>query len=71
MDANRFDAIAHAFSVGTPRRTALGFLGAGFATVLAQFGIEVAEAKNKQTKKSCKHGKQRCGKKCIPKAYCC
>jgi hypothetical protein len=69
MDADRFDALTRSFQLVSPRRTALGVLGAGLAGLLATSTQESA-AKPKKGK-DCPRGKKKCQRKCIPKNDCC
>jgi hypothetical protein len=76
VDANHFDSLARTLADAATRRTAVsGLLGGGLATVLSRLGFQDAEAKKKRKrrkkKKTCKGGKKKCGKTCIPKANCC
>ncbi|HET7093913.1 MAG TPA: hypothetical protein VFI22_10555, partial [Thermomicrobiales bacterium] len=65
MDPQRFDRFVRI--IGDPwssRRAALRLLGGGFAIALAANGPNIESASAKR-KKRCKHGKERCKKRCF------
>ena len=75
MDTDRFDALARQVCTGRSRRGLLRtLLGSGLAFAGAAGGeLLTAEARKRRRKKkkSCKGGKKRCGKACIPSGNCC
>lgn len=74
MELDRFDALTRHIFISLTRRGLLGtLLGSGVAVAgVAGTGLLTAEArKRKRKQKTCKRGKKRCGKRCIPRGDCC
>lgn len=80
MDDKQFDQAVRSLTNPSSRRTAVGGLLASVLAVVAPVtGAEAeqrqgrvhGEQKRKGKGKGCPKGKQKCGKKCIPKRNCC
>ncbi len=77
MDANRFDSLIRNLPRAPSRRVVLAALASGLLAALpfAIGGDEIEASKKnrnrKRRKTTCKGGKRKCGKQCIPSTSCC